>query len=319
MSASEPFPSFDGCGVLAAAQPLRRPQGAVTPAHPRAARALEAIERGHTKAARAHLDALPAEESLDGAWRILLSGLLALQQSELEPARELLLRAASLAPVWTTAGGPTDLSAALRLSARALESVGWIFRRQDHPEQAYRAHLAAFHARCEHGSIEEVWESAVSLGLDADLARRYDVAQNWYHQAIAQAATASQEPHRRQAVAWAHLASSHVEAGQFLEAVSAARTARDCWRRHDPGCLAAALADVKLGYALLKLGQSQYESDPGDARAVLVEAVQWLTTSREGLRAFGASQMADVQWCDEQLDFAARLLAGLPSPGQSEP
>ena len=66
---------------------------------------------------------------------------------------------------------------------------------------------------------------------------------------------------------------------------------------------------MKLGYALLRHGESLHDSDPQRAKAVLAEAIDDLTTAHESLLAFGPACAADAHWCVEQKDFAERLRA----------
>ena len=133
----------------------------------------------------------------------------------------------------------------MRLAGNALQKLGWVRRRQDHPVDAYRAHLSAYHIRNEHGSFDEVWETALSLGIDADVARKHDVAQKWYTIAVDNGSQCTEQPQRKRAEAYAHLASSYTEAEQHDDAVEAARASQQSWRKHDMGDSATALADMK--------------------------------------------------------------------------
>ena len=222
-------------------------------------------------------------------------------------AEPLLLQAFSLA--FVNGMGEEDAvdGESLRLAARALNRVGWIYRRKDRSEDAYRTHLAAYSLRRQHGSFEEVWETATELGLDADVARRYEDARRWHRVAIEVAEKTAEEPARRQAIAWANLSRSCGDDGQHDEAVSAARTARDWWREHDLGAVTAARADGKLGGALLRQGEALHGGGEKSAKAVLDESVEWLATAAEALLAFGLDHAAEAQSCLEQKDFAERL------------
>ncbi len=162
--------------------------------------------------------------------------------------------------------------------------------------------------REQHGSFDELWETAVELGLDADVARRYEDAQHWHRAAIESAERVDEEAKRKQAIAWTNLSTSCTQGGLHDEAVSAARTARDFWREHDVGAVSTAQADLKLGSALLKQGESLHERGDKLARPALDEAGKWLTTAREALLAFGMDHAAEVRLCLEQKDFARRLL-----------
>jgi hypothetical protein len=125
------------------------------------------------------------------------------------------------------------------------------------------------------------------------------------------AAQVAEEPERKQAIAWGGLANSLSQCSDFGGAVEAARRAREWWRMHDLGAVESAKADMQLGYALLKKGESVYEEGGEGARSTLVEAVERLTAAHEALLPFGPPCVADVQWCVEQKDFAERLLRSL--------
>jgi len=210
------------------------------------------------------------------------------------------------------AANAVQTRAALRLAARACEHLGWLYRHQDRPDDASRIHRAAHDLRAKHGSHEEVWETAVSLGRDADLARRWVEAQGWYRQAIESAAQAVEQPDHKQAVAWTRLSGSLTESGDHEEAVAAAKTARDWWRQYDIAAASAAAADLRVGYALLKQGECLFEQAPESALPVLNEAIERLAAAKEALLAFGGQRAADAQWCSQQADFAERLRASLP-------
>jgi len=198
-----------------------------------------------------------------------------------------------------------------RLAARALEKAGWLYRHQDRPDRAYHSHLSAYHIRNEHGSFEETWETATSLGHDADLAGKHADCQSWHRIAIQAAARAAEEPERRQAISFTNLSLSLIKSNLHEDAVAAARTARHWWHKHDMGSSAAARADLILGHALLRHGERLCEAGNTNAQAVLDDAMQLLTSAREALSAFGDDTSADVRWCDEQTDFAQRLRSSL--------
>lgn len=207
-------------------------------------------------------------------------------------------------------GVPNDASAeALDLAAAALQKAGLVYRRQDRPHHAYRAHLAAFSLRAVAARPEQTWETAISLGIDADLARRFAVGRMWHRAAIAYGAASAEASDRKQGMAYNNLAGSLIDSGDFADAVEAARHARDHWHRHDLGAVTAARADMNLGYALLRLGASRHDADARGAAGVLDEALTWLASAHEALLAFGVEAAADAEWCAEQRDFAQRLRA----------
>ncbi len=288
-----------------------RPAGFVEPTHERAVSALKAIEANRITDAEKHIAAIPDSPLIDRAWKSLLRGLTSVQQADFAGAEVLLLRACSVGLIAGLGKRENVDPDALRLCALALHHAGRLYRRQDRPKDAFHAHLAAHHLRQQHGSLDELWEIAVELGLDADVDRRYQEAQKWHRTAIDIAEKTSEEPARRQAVAWSNLAVSYADGGRYDEAVSAARTARDWWRQHDIGAASAAQADLKLGGILLKQGEALHERGDPNAKFPLDEAIKWLAAAHEALQAFGPDDAVDAQLCLEQQDFAQRLLASL--------
>ncbi len=307
-------------------QPETRPVGVIRPTHESALRALVALEQKCIADAEKHIAAIPDSPMSDYAWKIFLRGLAATEQVRLTKAEPLLLQASALALIDANAddreagsefapgerrtGSPHARTPAdaFRQAARALHHLGWMYRRQNREDNAYRTHLVAYRLREQHGSFDELWETAVELGLDADVARRYEDAQHWHRAATESAGRADDEAKRKQAIAWTNLSTSCTQGGLHDEAVSAARTARGFWREHDVGAVSAAQADLKLGSALLKQGESLHERDDKLARPALDEAGKWLTTAREALLAFGTEHAAEARVCLEQKDFARRLL-----------
>lgn len=293
-----------------------RPAGVVQPTHQRAVRALTALEEKRIRDAEKHIATIPDFPMIDRAWKLLLRGLVAIEKLDFGAAEPLLSQGFSLSFIAGLGTEKTLDPGALRAAARALHHLGWVYRRQDRPDEASRAHLAAYHLREHHGSFDELWETASELGLDADIARRYEEAQRWHRVAIEAARQASEKPQRKQAIAWTNLAASLRDSGKHDEAVAAARTACDWWREYDLGAVTAAQADLKLGGALLAQAEALYDRGDKLARPVLDEAVERLTTARQELLAFGPDHAADAQLCLEQKDLAERLLAslGLESP-----
>ncbi|MGB2988008.1 MAG: hypothetical protein WBE26_19235 [Phycisphaerae bacterium] len=286
-----------------------RPTGLLQPENKRALSALIALGEKRIADAEKHAAAIPDSPMIDRAWKLLLRGLLLVGRLDLNEAELCLLQACSLAFIHGRQGENEVDSDALRLCARALHHIGWIYRRQDRPDDAYRTHMTAHRLREQYGSFEELWETAIELGLDADVARRHEDARRWQRAAIAAAERASIEPARKRAIAWTDLATSFAESGEHDEAVAAAGTARDWWREHDIGAAEAALADLTLATALLKQGEALHERNDERTRPVLTEAVKWLTTARNALLAFGQAHTADAEQAREQKDFAERLLA----------
>jgi tetratricopeptide (TPR) repeat protein len=289
-----------------------RPGGFPVPPDPRLVRARRALKERRIKDAEKLISSIGDDpDAARSAWTTLLSGLIALERSDLASAGPSLALAAFRA-IQEPASGPQDERDGYRLAAWALEELGVVFRRQDHPEQAYRVHLEAYRQRDAHGSFDELWETAVSLGLDAHLTGNHEDAARWHEQAIELAEKTTDQAQRKQAVAWTHLASSLTAWGHHDDAVDAARRALEFHRAHDPAAPTAAQAEMNVGYALLKQGESLHDIDAEHAAVVLKRAINGLEAAHEALCAFGAETAADAQWCDEQLDFARRLLASLP-------
>jgi tetratricopeptide (TPR) repeat protein len=288
-----------------------RPVGVIQPPHESAVLALNAIAEKRLADAENHIGALPESLGIDRAWALLLRGLVTIERADFAKARPLLWEAACLALIaGLGSDGVLDADAS-RVVARFLRHLGWLYRRQDRPDEASQTHLAA-HRLCQrHGSFEELWETAVELGLDADVARRFDDAQRWHRAAVEAGEKASDAPDRRLAIAWTNLSASCTESERHDEAVLAAGAARDCWRRHDVGAVTAAQADLKLGTALLRQGESLHEHGDKLARPVLEEADERLGGARDALLAFGPDHSTEARLCREQQDFTRRLLASL--------
>ncbi len=285
-----------------------RPAGCLKPSDDGAASALAAIETGCCESAERTIASLSEVTPIEQAWKLVLRGQLAVKRVRFAEAEALLKQACSV----TSAAGTLSEVAdpfVLRLRARALHYLGWLHRRQDRPGEAFDAHLAAYVLRTKCGSFDELWQTAVELGMDAEVGRRLEDARRWYHIAILTAGKSSHEPSGKQAVAWTHLSNCLAEGGRCEDAVSAARQARQWWRRHDIGAASAARAELTLGSVLVKQGEMLCERNDRLAGTVLDEALKRLAGAREALLAFGPDYGTDAQLCLEQKDFAERLLA----------
>ncbi len=285
--------------------------GAVAPTSDRAVRALRALEQNRLRDAEANIAAMSASQPKQRAWKLLLRGMLATERRDFAAAEVHLSRSVAAALEAGLDENAEPGAEAMRLAALGFDRIGSIHRRQDQPATASRAHQAAFLLRLEHGSCEEVWESANALGLDAGVAARHADAQTWYRQAVAIARSAAEAPHHKEAISWANLTDALAENGQLEDAVEAARSAHEAFRRHDVGAVATALAEMRLGHTLLRRGEALHDVDPGQARGVLAEAISHLETAHESLLPFGPSRATDARWCAEQKDFAERLRASL--------
>ena len=294
----------------AGSQQTTRPTGHMRPTNDRAVLALKAIHESRWSDAQKHIAAVPETPLGEYAWKMYLAGLLAGERNEFPKSETALLAAASAAFVVGFADEKSIAADELRLAAQALEKLGTALRRQERLD-AYHAHLAAYRLRVEHGSFDEQWETAMSLAVDCTVARRDDEAQRWCRVAIDLAVETSQQPAVKQAQSWGRLATALTSLSRHEEAVAAARTARDLWRKHDRSVVTAARADVDLAGALMKYAESVYESDAAQARRLLNEALAFLTTAADELPPFGVEAAADVRRCTEQTDFARRLLDSL--------
>jgi tetratricopeptide (TPR) repeat protein len=211
-----------------------------------------------------------------------------------------------------------DANAARRISY-PLEHLGRLYRRLEAPLRAFRVHLRAFEIRRSVGSSEEMWETACSLGLDAEVDKHFDAALTWFQAAVelAGACGAQAEPFKAQALH--HLCSCLMDRGDMEAAIHAARSALDCLRRYDPGGLATVRAELKLSHVLVQWGRTLYEKDAHTASGILNEAVERLSSVEEELRAFGIPAMQDVRSCMDWRDFAERLRMSLTAACTEQP
>jgi tetratricopeptide (TPR) repeat protein len=315
-SHTESNESIDAGQVSPAAAP-RGLTGLIQPTAESAVRAVAALRDGRLADAEKHIAAIEELPAVNRAWKHYLRGRLACARGEFDSAETPLRQAAAIAlesglsrqrGADTTAEVVVDAPAA-RLAAAAFESIGFALRRQDRPAESYRDHWIALHLREEHGSTDEQWESAVSLGLAADFARDAARAEKWYRTALGFGDRATQARTEKLAIAWTHLGGLLTHAGRHEEAVAAARAARDLWRTHDAGSLEAARSDVGLAHALIRWGESLCTTDAAHACEFMGEGLSLLAVADESLAAFGPSAACDSARCGELVDFARRLLS----------
>ncbi len=281
------------------------------PASERAALAMKAIREARWSDAEKHIAAVPESPLSDYAWRMYLSGWLDAERDEFPPAQDNLLRAVSAALVIGLSGEKENAESVMRLAAAAMEKLGDVYRRQECLEDAYRAHRAAYRLCEEHGSIDDQWQSLMSLAVDCTVARRDDEAPRWCRAAVELSAKTTERPLEKHAQAWGRLARAWIVLGRSEEAVAAARSARDFWRRHDGAARTAPRADLDLAFALMKSAEALYATDAAQARTLLEEALSFLGTAAEELPPFGPEAVDDVRRCAEQTDFSRRLLYSL--------
>ncbi len=291
--------------------PTAPPAGQVRPQHERALLALKALNESRWSDADKHVAALPESPLCEYAWKAYLAGRLAAERHDFPAAEARFLEAASAALVSGLGDEKKVSTDAMRLGAAAMERLGCAYRRQERLDDAHRSHRAAYRLRQEHGSVDERWESAMSLTIDCAVARRHDEAQRWCRVAIDLAAAASDQPAAKKAQAWGRMSAALTALGRHEEAVAAARTAREFSRMHDIAAVAAARADLEVAQALMKFGESVYERDAKAARTILSEALESLATAAEELPPFGNEAAPDVRRCSELTDFARRLLDSL--------
>lgn len=296
-------------GVNLEARPPVRPIGFLQPTQERAARAMKALKEKRLADAARHIAALPDSPLIECAWKSLLAGLSAIERLDFATAETVLREAAEVTSRAPTSSEPSEQAVRARLTATALEKIGWLRRRQDHAQQAYTLHLEAYRLREVWGSAEELWETAISLGQDARIARRSEEAQTWFEKAIVHAGVADLEAGRLRAVAYAQLAAVLTDRDRHEQAVNAARSALAQWRQHDPGGVDTARALMELSHALLKRGEALVERGDPRAPAVLEELLQGLHAAHEELLAFGPACFAEAQSCLALQDFARRLRA----------
>lgn len=285
-----------------------RPAESLQPEEKHALLAMVALDQLRIADAKRHIELIPEKPLINRAWKMLLLGRVMMEKSQPAEAESSLLQSAALAFI-DRMGFDDDSkpSNQLRLCACALHLAGRVLRRRDKPDDAYQTHLSAYHLREKHGSIHELWETSIELGLDADLTRKYDDARSWYQKAIGFAEQSSHDPQHKQATAWTHLSNNYAECDRLDEAVGAARNARRAWVEHDTSNVSVARADLTLGSALLKFAVGLHEQSHDQSGAVLEESLTLLSDARESLLAFGSDHAADAHWCNEQIQFAQQL------------
>lgn len=285
-----------------------RPTGFVVPGDGDTCRAIKAIEEHRLTDADQIVERMSRCANTDATWAFLVRGMLAAAKGDFARAEPHLWQAAT----WALLTNQEDDADARRLAARALEKIGWIRRRRDRASEAEPIHRRALRIRETHGSFEEMWESTMSLGFAADLARRTDDALDWFQRAVELGEECTHQPQRKQAGAWSASGAALLDAARFTEAADACTKAHNAWQLYDAGCLSAAKAAAKLAHAVLKRAESIHADTPDESARLLDEAIARLTETNETLLAFGLPAAADAHWTTQQLDFARRLRAVLP-------
>lgn len=302
--------------------PQSAPPVSIQPRNEHALRALRALMDGRLSDAAIHIDAITEDSRADHAWKNILAARLADLRGETAEASHRLIAASSILYAENAIfcecishnseapSHPLNLSEPssvpeyhFRLLAFTWDLLGTIFRRQDRPAEAFERHVAAFRLRESYGSPDEQYDSALNVGLDAILLRKYQIAQDWFSRAN-QIGAHAREPQRKQAQAWGHLTAVLTEIQDWSAAASAAEESHRHWLAHDPGSVQAAQAEFQLGHALLNAAANAI--DGGES---LGDAIDTLNSAEESLLAFGPPAAADVRICQNLKDFAEKLRA----------
>ncbi len=268
-------------------------------------RACKALHEHRLADAASNIKAISTDSLTEQAWKHLLTGRLMVAEKKFSRAKPELLQAAGLA--FTDASAKSQPSDLHRLAASALNLVGWIYRRQDQPTFATSVHEAALQLRTAHGTTAEQWDTIVELGLDAELARNFDEALQFYTDAIDIAGKLDAPHDQFLAVNYDHLTRVFLAKHATQQAVDAARAARTHWRAHDIRLASASRADLALGTALLTHAEFHLLSDPPSVHQAIEESVELLEQAKDALAAFGSKYNRDVDQCRQQLEVAKKL------------
>lgn len=270
-----------------------------------ALRACKALYEHRLADAATNIKAITADSLSDQAWLHLLTGRLMVAEKNFSQAKPELLQSAGLA--FAAAAGAAPPSELHRVAASALNLVGWIYRRQDQPTFATSVHDTALELRITHGTIDEQWETTIELGLDAELARDLDKAQQWYTKAIETVGKLDTPHDQHLAFNYDHLARVFLAREATQQAVDAARSARTHWRAHDMRLVSAARADLALGNALLIHAEHHLMSAPQTVQTAIDESVELLEKARDAIAAFGPRHTDEVSRCQQHLEVAKKL------------
>lgn len=283
----------------------------LAPSCDEAARAYDAIQRGYIERAKKHAASASSDRPADHAWLRFIDGLICIAEGRMRAAQPLLIEAAAfgMAAAPSSTGEPE--SCMIRLSAEAMHHLGRVHRRAESTDLAKRAHLSSYRLRQQFGTLQEQWASMIELGLDHEVAQDDIVAGQWYEKAVNQAKLVNESPHEKQAQAWTHLTACRSRRGLLQESVQAARSAHQCWIRHDAGGSAAAQAEGQVGASLLEWAESLTEQQPDCSRDLLDESVTRLACAAESLLAFGPSFATEARSLLDQQDIATRIRASL--------
>jgi tetratricopeptide (TPR) repeat protein len=288
---------------------MTHPSGRLLPENDCALRAIKALDENRLDDAAKHISSIPDNAPLNRAWKQFLSGKLAWQQHDL-PLAETQLKIA-LETVDSIERSIPDQGDSHRLPAIIHELLGTVLRRQDRLCESLLCHQKAYQMRREHGSAQELFESASSLGVTYHVLRNFSEAARWFERSKQHAESCPTDNRAFIAEAQTNLATVFEHEGHHQGALFAARTARNIWYDIEPSSPQCLLADVSLGSKLLNLGQEYLESADPRAGEVLSEAIRLLNECDIALRAYGDEHREIAAVLSEKIDFANRLASSL--------
>jgi len=278
-------------------------------------RAIRALEENRIADARANVQRICGESLIYALWKHFLGGCIQLLEGDPEGAEITLgqciasgnLSKGELGSTERTSRHKEDCTEGVHLlQAAAFEKRGFIRRRLERLDEAKSDHQQAYKLRTQCNSPDGCWESALSLGLDAIVARHCDESRSWFLRA-AEHAEHSSSPLEFAAVAVGHLVGVLIELHNYEQALSAATRAFELRRAHNPGAIETVLSEALLGRTQLRFAQAQM--DKGQSATLALEAgLRSLRRAREELSAFGSELENDITECNDQIDFAERLL-----------
>lgn len=287
-----------------------RPQGRLEPTDDRARRAVKAIDEHRFDDAAKHIAAMHDDSIATRSWKSYLSGRFHWERHDLVEAEKHLAETIDLLKKNKDAYNELVNGESVRLAASAHELMGNVLRRQDRPVSAYEHHQIAYQARNTFGTNDELCESAASLGIDLQIMQDRPNAVHWHQMAVSHAEQIDRTSSLFRA-SLTNLSKAYSENEQFTEAVEAARSAHDLWHQIDPAAPEATSANANVAAALLRLAQSQMETDLPYAEKTLHEVAQRFDAARVTLLSYGPEFNNEARQCTEKLDFANRLIASL--------
>lgn len=296
------------CGAHPSASP---PSGFLDPPGKREALAVKAIGENRLTDAAKHIAALPEGPPETRAWRLYLQARLELKSGRWEGAEALFLQSSAIAFVGALNADASEAAIAYRLAAQSLEHAGFVQRHNERGTQAIATHSAAYQLRSVHGTVEEQWQSALSLGSSYSLSRDYQSAVNWLTRSLDFASRASDARGGKLAVVYGQLANTSREMGRLEEAALAARKSLEHWRAHDVSAVMCAEAEYRLGDILVACAEKSEEPDGVTTAELLAKAIECLQAAADSLAAFGGPHARTARVCRDRLDFAERLRASM--------